>query len=67
MAVNLQLKTCLDCPFLKQERYYSSDSWELAHDWYCKKNKDKKIAGYVGWTEEKDVEIPNWCPLPKVP
>ena len=64
-VATLQIHTCLECPYLKQERYYTEDSWELAHDWFCEKNGSKKIEGYVGWNEEKRVKIPTWCPILK--
>jgi len=60
--ITLEIKTCRECPFFEEKRCYTSDSWELAHDWFCKASDNKKIAGYVNWSEEKDVEIPEWCP-----
>ena len=61
----LEMNHCKQCPFLKKERYYTSDSFEHAFDWFCKKKGNKKIAGYVEWNEEKDVIIPDWCPIIK--
>jgi hypothetical protein len=65
--ITLEIKTCADCPFCKQSRIYTGDSFELVYDWFCEKanqeGKNKKIADCVGWYEEKDVEIPNWCPI----
>lgn len=65
--IALEIDSCKECPFFNRERYYTFDSWELAYDWFCKKEKDDdgkdmKISGYVGWNEEKDVKIPAWCP-----
>jgi hypothetical protein len=65
--ITFDIDSCKDCPFFKKERHYTSDSFELAHDWFCKKIVEgtghRQIAGYVGWNEEKDVEIPDWCPI----
>jgi len=61
----LEIKHCSECPFLEKKRFYSSDSWELAYDWHCKKENDKVIESYVGWNEEDDVKIPDWCPILK--
>lgn len=61
--IEIEIKTCQECPFFKEERYYTADSFEHAHDWFCKKKKNKKIAGYVSWNEEKDIPIPDWCPV----
>lgn len=60
--ITLEIKTCKECPFFEEKRLYTSDSWEHAHDWFCKAKDSKKIAGYINWNEEKDVEIPDWCP-----
>lgn len=61
--IKLEIKTCKECPFFKEERLYTADSFELAHDWFCKKMNNKEIAGYVSWYEEKKVRIPEWCPI----
>ena len=59
--ITLDIKSCKECPFFDEKRHYTADSWELAHDWFCKAKSGKKIAGYVGWSEEKDVEqIVSW-------
>lgn len=62
-TIQLKISTCKDCPFFKEERYYTADSFEHAHNWFCKKKKDKKIAGYVEWHEESKIAVPNWCPI----
>lgn len=41
---------------------YTSDSFEMAFDWFCKKADNRKIQGYVEWHEEKKIKIPEWCP-----
>ena len=62
MKIELEIKSCQECPFFERKRYYTADSWEQAYNWYCKKNENKKIAGYVEWHEESKVKIPKWCP-----
>lgn len=62
-TIKLKIKTCMECPFFKQERYYTSDSFENAYNWFCKKKHNKEIAGYVEWHEEEKVPIPDWCPI----
>ena len=59
----IRIKSCNECKYLDKKRHYTSDSWETAFDWFCKKANGKKIEGYVGWNEEKGVEIPKWCPI----
>ena len=59
----LELKSCRQCPFFKEERMYTEDSCEIPYNWFCKKENGKKIAGYVEWHEEKSIKIPDWCPL----
>lgn len=58
----LNIETCKGCPFFKEERFYTEDSFDLAYDWFCQK-KSKKIAGYVSWNEDNSVKVPSWCPL----
>lgn len=57
----LEIKCCNKCPFWDEKRMYTSDSFEMAFDWFCKKKNNKKIAGYVEWNDK--VEVPDWCPL----
>lgn len=64
-VASLTITNCRQCPFHSQERYYTSDSFETAFNWYCTKKRKKKVAGYVEWHEEKDVQIPDWCPILK--
>ena len=61
----LEIKHCQSCPFLDMKRHYTADSFEHAHNWFCKKKKGKKIAGHVDWYEEEEVKIPEWCPIKK--
>lgn len=62
MKIEIEIKSCKECPHFKQERYYTGDSWEEAYDWFCKKADNKKIQGYVEWHEESKIQIPDWCP-----
>ena len=62
-TASLKIDHCSKCPFLEMKRHYTADSFEHAHDWFCKKADGKKIEGYVDWNEEKDVKIPDWCPM----
>lgn len=63
-TIKIEIKNCMQCPFFKQERLYTADSFEQANDWLClhPNHKIKKISGYVEWHEEKKVPIPDWCP-----
>lgn len=58
--ITIEIKDCKGCPHLKEERHYTSDSFEMVFDWFCKKKRNKKIAGYVEFNDK--IEIPNWCP-----
>jgi hypothetical protein len=60
--IQLEIKTCKECPHFEERRMYTADSFEHANDLFCEKENGKKIQGYVEWHEEKDVKIPDWCP-----
>lgn len=60
--IEIEIKNCKECPYFKMQRHYTSDSFENVFDWYCTKKGGKKIAGYVEWSEDGNVEIPDWCP-----
>jgi len=60
MKIQIEIKKCSECPFFKEERVYTADSFEMPFDWFCKKARGKKIAGYVEWHDK--VKIPDWCP-----
>ena len=63
MKIEIEIKNCDECPFLRKERFYTSDSFEFAYDWFCTAtSNEEKIEGYVEWHEEKDVKVPSWCP-----
>jgi predicted Zn-ribbon and HTH transcriptional regulator len=58
--IKIEIKDCSECPFFKEERVYTEDSFEMPFDWYCNKAHGKKIAGYVEWHDK--IAIPDWCP-----
>ena len=67
--IAININKCNECPHFNRTRYYTSDSWEVAYDWWCTKMSDdtekcghKKISGYVEWNDVKNIEIPDWCP-----
>lgn len=63
-TIQFEISNCKECPFFDKARAYTSDSFEVSYDWFCKRSDDKKIASHVGWSnsEESRVKIPNWCP-----
>lgn len=61
--IELEIKSCKDCPFIKMERRYGADSWEETHDWYCSKESNKEIETDVEWRDVNTVPIPKWCPI----
>ena len=63
-TIKLEIKTCQECPFFNQERFYTGDSWEHAFNWFCTKEEPEKIiANYVEWHEEKGIKVPDWCQI----
>ena len=61
MKIQLDFKSCEDCPYLDTKPVPTSDSFERPESWHCKKKDGKKIAGYVEWHNK--IEIPEWCPI----
>ncbi len=59
--ITIEISSCKQCPFFKEGPRESTDGWDSGHDWICT-SKDKIIAGFVEWHEEKKVPIPEWCP-----
>lgn len=57
----LSIENCTSCPFCKQQRCYTEDSWEEAYDYICTKT-NKEIAGYMEW-HDKMPAVPYWCPI----
>jgi len=60
--IEIEIENCKGCPHFEEKRMYTADSWEMAFDWFCKKEDGKKISGYVEWYDEKKIKIPDWCP-----
>ena len=77
MSVNLEIVSCVDCPNMGKERFYTADSWEYVSKWFCKKTDRPKSGttdrmprvenssdiAYVEWVRDEPKEIPKWCPL----
>lgn len=59
--IQIEVKNCSECPFVNIKKVYTADSFEDVSAWYCTKENDKKIAGYVDWNDDPD--IPEWCPI----
>ncbi len=65
----LEITHCSQCPNKDTGNYYSTDGFDRMEDWLCKVTMDpetaapRKIAASVEWHEEKDIKIPDWCPL----
>jgi len=62
MPVQFTINNCGECPHVRIERDYTSDSWEHAVKWLCSKKKKKKIAGYIEHKREEPKDVPSWCP-----
>jgi hypothetical protein len=60
MKIQIDIKDCSECPFFKEERMYTADSFEMPFNWFCNKAHGRKIAGYVEGHDK--VAIPEWCP-----
>jgi len=71
--IEIEIDDCMDCPYCRTKRLYTSDSWESAYNYYYyKKTKDKPvepnkipnkmIAGCME-TFDKMPSIPDWCPI----
>ena len=58
----IELNNCMSCPYVKEQRHYTSDSFEMAFDYFCGQTEDKKIAGYIE-REREMPSVPDWCPL----
>jgi len=63
-TIQLEIKSCQECPHFKTENQYSTDGWDRMEDWICTKTEpEKKIQGAVEWHEEKHIKVPEWCPI----
>ena len=61
-VVNLQISSCKQCPFMRADRHYTADSFEMCFDWKCTKSAGAIIA-CLDWND-KEPPVPAWCPLP---
>jgi hypothetical protein len=59
----IEIKNCKECPYFKIERMHTAGSFEHAMNWFCGKENNKKIQGYVEFHEESKIKIPEWCPI----
>ena len=56
----IKIRGCGECSFMKSERVYTADSWEMVYRWECKA-EDRVIREYVETFDR--VVVPVWCPL----
>lgn len=61
MKIELEIKTCRQCPFWKEGFPQSTDGFDRGNDWLCAK-QNKIIAGFVEWHEVDKIPVPDWCP-----
>lgn len=61
IRIEKEIEKCWDCPKCKSERTKTSDSWEVAFDYFCEEN-ERTIANYVEHDWEMP-EVPDWCPF----
>lgn len=61
-TIKIEIKSCKQCPFFKTGNAWSSDGWDRMEDWICSKNNET-IQKSVEWFEEKDILVPEWCPI----
>lgn len=60
-SVSIEITSCEECPNMKSERHYTSDSFEQVYEWKCAVNHMLHIT-YHEWNDGA-VPIPKWCPL----
>ncbi len=63
MKIQLDIKSCKECPFWKEGPSETTDGFDRGNDWICTKNKNKIIAGFVEWHEVNKTPVPEWCPI----
>jgi len=65
MKIEIELKSCSECPFCDIQKVYTPDSWDNVSKWTCKHIKSGKegrvISSYVDWYDKKE-GVPTWCP-----
>jgi hypothetical protein len=63
MKIEIEIKSCKECPNFKTGNQWSSDGWDRMVDWVCEATgEDRIIQGDVEWYEESKIQIPEWCP-----
>lgn len=76
MSVNLKINACGECPHVRNDRYYTADSFEYVTKVWCAKtdrpagpstDREPSVEGSstiaVRDTFDKAPLIPEWCPL----
>lgn len=63
VKIEIEIVSCKHCPHFTTANQWSSDGWDRMEDWVCKKMDNKTISHSVEWYEEKDIKIPEWCPI----
>ena len=62
--IQIEVISCMGCPFHTTKRHYTSDSFEMAFDYFCTKVQDdgvnKDIASYIE-REREMPDVPEWC------
>lgn len=61
VKITIEIKSCIECPFVKTEKVYTGDNWEDVQKWTCLKKHGKIIYSYHEWNDK--TEVPNWCPI----
>ena len=64
--IQIEIKSCSGCPYHTTKRHYTSDSFEMAFNYFCLKIKKdgemRQIASYIE-REREMPPVPEWCPL----
>lgn len=60
-TIKLEIDSCLDCPYLRESKIYTGDSFEDIQEWECAKAHGKSISKSVEWNCRPTV--PDWCPI----
>lgn len=62
--IQLEIASCLQCPYRVEKNPWSSDGWDRMIDWICTKaTPERTIQGAVEWYEENKISVPDWCPI----
>ena len=76
VAMKLEVKRCVDCPFSEKHQILTPDSFEFDMGVFCSKIDEiqekhstydgvitKKLVFSYEWLSEINQEIPDWCPF----